>query len=402
MFHVRTVVLLAAMSLAAPAAATYQSDVLAATDARYGGSIVDPTLAGGWGLSIRPAGLGGHFWFDARNSGQSVEYVGDVGGVPLFQDALKTVTIPGVAGALGTPTGTVFNGSANFRITQSDPHGAITEHANFLFASSDGTLSGWTQRKNPDGTSDQPGTALTVIDRSQQGSQFLGLGISLAGDRLYAADFGANAAIRTYGGDFTDLTSTFSFANPFGGSYAASNVQDFAVAGSGTVFVTYSIRAAPGRETAGAGFGRLARFDEAGNLLAIADDRGLLSSPWGLALAPSSFGRFGGSLLVGNAGDGTVVAFDPVTLRAIDYLRDANGQLLSIEGLRGLVFGNGASLGRADALYFAAGPAGGTQGVFGRITAVSAMTVPEPATWTLMIGGMGLCGLAMRRRQAVA
>lgn len=127
--------------VATPAAAAFRSNSLASTDAKYGSPIVDPTLAGAWGVSIRPAGLGGHFWVDAKGSGQSVEFVGDVGGRPLFQDALKTVSIPGVGGKTGTPTGTVFNGSANFRITQADPHGAITEHANFLFASVDGTLS---------------------------------------------------------------------------------------------------------------------------------------------------------------------------------------------------------------------------------------------------------------------
>lgn len=392
------ILLTATLALTAlPAAAAFRTDGLVATSAKYGTPIVDPTLAGAWGVSIRPAGLGGHFWVDAKGSGQSVEFVGDVGGKPLFQDGLKTVAIPGVGGTTGTPTGTVFNGSANFRITQAHPKGTITEHANFLFASTDGTLSGWTQRNNPDGSVDRPGTALTVVDRSASGSQFFGIGISKAQDRLYAADFGTTTGVRTYGGDFTDLTSSFAFANPFGGSYASSNVQDFAIGGTGSVFVTYSAQAAPGKEAVGSGLGRLARYDEAGNLLAVADDRGFLSSPWGLAVAPASFGGFGGDLLVGNAGDGTIVAFDPVTLRALGYLRDRNGSVVAVDGLRGLVFGNGASLGRTDALYFGAGPEGGAQGLFGRITAV-----PEPASWAMMILGAALTGVALRRRRGFA
>lgn len=173
-------------------------------------------------------------------------------------------------------------------------------------------------------------------------------------------------------------------------------MQDFTLGGSGSVFVTYAAQKAPGIEDNGAGLGRLARYSEAGDLLAVADDRGLLSSPWGLAVAPASFGGFGGDLLVGNAGDGTIVAFDPVTLRAIDYLRNADGKVLAIDGLRGLVFGNGASLGRADALYFGAGPEGGSQGLFGRIDAVL-----EPATWSTIIVGTALTGVAMRRRRTL-
>ena len=379
---------------AVPAAAAYRTTNLAATDAKYGAPIVDRTLIDAWGLAIRPAGFGGHFWVTANGSGESVEFVGDVGGAPLHQDALKTVAVPGVGGAIGTPTGVVFNGSSNFQITQAFKSGAIINSAKFLFASTDGTLSAWTERNNGGGNFDRPGSGLTVVDRSAAGSQFFGLGISAAGDKLYAADFGTTTGVRTYGDGFADLTSSHSFSNPFGGSFASFNVQDFTVGGIGSVFVTYAVQDAPGEEQHGAGLGRLAHYDEMGNLLGVADDRGLLNSPWGLAIAPRGFGGYGGDLLVGNFGDGTIVAFDPVTLRAIDYLRDDNGHPLAIDGLWGLVFGNGASLGRADALYFAAGPDDETQGLFGSITAV-----PEPATWAMMIVGVAATGFTMRRRR---
>ena len=95
-------------------------------------------------------------------------------------------------------------------------------------------------------------------------------------------------------------------------------------------------------------------------------DDGHLNSPWGLAIAPA-FGPFGGALLVANFGDGTIVAFDTATGAFHDYLRDASGKPIEIDGLWGLAFGNGVSLGDADSLYFTAGPNEEQDGIFGRL-----------------------------------
>ena len=97
---------------------------------------------------------------------------------------------------------------------------------------------------------------------------------------------------------------------------------------------------------------------------------------------------------MGNFGDGTIVAFDPATHQAIDYLRDEHGNVISIDGLWGLQFGNGASLGRADALYFAAGPHGETEGLFGRLEVAP---VPEPETWVMFTAGLLFLGWNARR-----
>ena len=150
-----------------------------------------------------------------------------------------------------------------------------------------------------------------------------------------------------------------------------------------------------GEEASGAGLGRLAEFDASGALLHTWDDRGLLNAPWGVAFAPDDFGAYSDKLLVGNFGDGTIVAFDPTTHKAIDYLRDEQGNVVSIDGLWGLQFGNGASLGRADALYFAAGPRGETEGLFGRLEAAP---VPEPETWVMFTAGLLFLGWNARRR----
>lgn len=133
-----------------------------------------------------------------------------------------------------------------------------------------------------------------------------------------------------------------------------------------------------GEEVAGRGLGRLAEFDEDGRVATVWRDRGLLNAPWGLAWAPESFGAYGGKLLVGNFGDGTVVAFDPVTRAAVDYLRDRRGKPIVIDGLWGLQFGNGASLGASDALYFAAGPEEEKQGLFGKLVVEGGVGTRRP------------------------
>ena len=116
------------LAIAGPvhAAGYVQTNLVASTDA-YGASIVDPTFINAWGIAIRPAGLGGHFWVESNGTGTSNQFVGDVGGTPLYSDKLRLVSIPGpVTGgpavSVGTPTGVVFNPGNQFTITQ----GSIT------------------------------------------------------------------------------------------------------------------------------------------------------------------------------------------------------------------------------------------------------------------------------------
>lgn len=100
---------------------------------------------------------------------------------------------------------------------------------------------------------------------------------------------------------------------------------------------------------------------------------GRLNAPWGLAVAPADSGAFGGALLVGNfGGAGRISAFDIERGRFIDHLKTPAGERVEIEGLWGLQFGSGAILGDAKALYFAAGPADETRGLFGALRAQAA------------------------------
>jgi uncharacterized protein (TIGR03118 family) len=115
------------------------------------------------------------------------------------------------------------------------------------------------------------------------------------------------------------------------------------------------------------GNGHVVANEPDGRIVQEFTDASRLNSPWGLAIAPKDFGPFGGALLVGNFGDGTIAAFDVTTGKFLDYLRGGSGTPIVIDKLWGLAFGNGVSLGDADSLYFTAGPNEEQDGVFGRL-----------------------------------
>lgn len=359
---------------------------------------VEPKFINAWGIAIRPKGAGGHFWVTAHDV--SYEYVGDVSQSSeeklrtLHKDKLKKVTLP-VGTKENVATGVVFSDSKdNFVITQKmEGAESITAPAKFLFASDGGIISAWTERKKEDGTFDRADHAESVIDMSKDGAQFFGLAISHDYSRIYAADFGANPAIRVFNGTFQPENITFD--TPFddnkngrfdAGEYAPFNVQALTTqAGDHRIFVTYAkTQACPKEEikkgackkgelfvgeedTSKPGYGRVAEFDENGKLIAVLKDAGHLSAPWGIVYAPENFGSLSGALLVGNFGDGTIAAYDAKTLEFIDVMRGKSGKPIVIDKVWGLLFGNGESLGDNNALYFAAGPKDEADGLFGSL-----------------------------------
>ncbi len=374
--------------------AAYLQTNLVSNNPAYHPQIIDHLLEGSRSIAIRPAGFGGHFWINNIVNGTVTEYVGDVGGVPIFQDGLTVVDIPGSPQnpfAISAPTGQVFNSSKDFVITLDHPNGAITNPSKFLFASLDGTISGWTDRKAADGTIDWPTKSTIVIDRFGS-SMYYGITVSdlPANNRLYAVDFGVNPGIDVFDGTFNDITSSVVFTNPFSSEgYAPYNIQTF----NGSLFVTYAQPSTiPGDEQAGLGLGKLAQFDFDGNLLTTWDDRGFLNIPSGIAIAPANFGEFSNALLVANFGDGTIVGFDTTTRQPLGYLPDAKGNPIIIPGIWGLIFGNGASLGELNNLYFAAGPEDGrNDGLFGKL-----QSVPEP---DFVVALFAVSGIAFLSRQ---
>ena len=125
-------------------------------------------------------------------------------------------------------------------------------------------------------------------------------------------------------------------------------------------------------DVAGRGRGFVDEFDTDGHLIQRVAARGTLNSPWGLAVAPSGFGRFSGDLLVGNFGDGRINAFRPTEhgeSGSTASSSDTKGHPITIDGLWGLAFGNGGGGGAATTLFFTAGTNGEQDGLFGTLTA---------------------------------
>jgi uncharacterized protein (TIGR03118 family) len=305
----------------------------------------DATLVNGWGLSAGPTTP---WWVSDNGKNATTLYNGS--GV---KQAL-TVAVP------GAPTGTVFNGSASdFVISQSGKTGA----ARFLFATEGGTILGWSPTVNA-------ATAIPGVDRSASGAVYKGL--TTASDRLYATDF-HNGRVDVFDASFNPVT-TATFTDPkLPKGYAPFGIQSLA----GSIFVTYAKQdAAKHDDVAGNGFGYVDQYSLDGQFIARVASGGRTNSPpnapWGLALAPSSFGVFSGDILVGNFGNGRVSAYKDLGGGKWVFkgqLRHGDQTIVTIDGLWAIAFGNGSAAGPATTLYFAAGPGGEGHGLFGSVTA---------------------------------
>ena len=204
---------------------------------------------------------------------------------------------------------------------------------------------------------------------------------------IYAANF-RSGKLETYDSSFNLVNS---FTDPtVAAGYAPFNVQNL----GGKLYVTFALQnAAKHDDVAGAGNGYVDIF----NLDGTFDKRlvslgGKINSPWGLDLAPVGFGHFSGDLLVGNFGDGTISAFDPLSGAFQGQILDRNGAPIVLNDLWGLINGNGGAGGYANRVYFATGVADEAHGLFGSLSAA-----PEPASWALMLIGIGAMGAGLRR-----
>jgi len=124
-------------------------------------------------------------------------------------------------------------------------------------------------------------------------------------------------------------------------------------------------------DVAGMSHGIVDTFDLGGQSFQRLIQHGQLNSPWGVALAPTSFGALAGSLLIGNFGNGHINAYNATTGEFIDKMRDPHGQAIVIDGLWSLRVGSDVSSSAnfgPNAVFFTAGPNGEHDGLFGAIT----------------------------------
>jgi uncharacterized protein (TIGR03118 family) len=311
---------------------------------------VDANLVNAWGLTS----LATSPWWVADN-GANV--------TTLYQANGSAVSL--VVQVPSAPTGAVSNAGTHFVVSS----GSASGPALFIFATEDGKILGWNSAVPPPPPSHQ---AEVAVDHSSVGAVYKGLAIAStsAGDRLYATDF-HNNRVDVFDGSWNQVTLPGAFVDPkIPDGFAPFGIQNI----GRTIFVTYAKQDdARHDDVAGQGLGFVDMFDTSGALLGRVAQRGQLNSPWGLAMAPASFGRFGGDLLVGNFGDGQINAYELQPNGKFEHrgeLRGTDGKALAIDGLWSLQFGKGAvNNGPLDTLFFTAGPNGEADGLFGTIRA---------------------------------
>ncbi len=324
------------------------------SDGTISAAHTDANLVNAWGLT---ATASSPWWVANNGTGTSTLYNGE--GVAQFGTTPLVVSVP------DAPTGAVANTTNDFVVT-SDTTGR-SGPARFIFATEDGTIRGW----NPGVPLPSPPLSTqteVAVDNSSAGAVYKGLAIGSVGTSnfLYANDF-VNGKIDVFDGSFKSVVMPF--VDPgLPAGYGPFGIQNI----GGHLFVTFAKQSGGNDEVAGQGLGFVDEFATDGTFIARVATRGQLNAPWGLAMAPSNFGRFSGDLLIGNFGDGTINAYAPQadgTWAHRGQLRTADHKPVTIDGLWGLGFGNGAGSGATNALYFTAGPDDESHGLFGRIQA---------------------------------
>ena len=292
----------------------------------------DPLIVNAWGMVHAP---GSPWWISDNNSGWSTLY--NAAGIKQG----LVVEIPTASGGgVGSPTGDVFNGSQEFQV-KGWP-------SIFLFATLDGTISGWAPQVDLNNA---------MIALTAPGAVYTGLAITnkASGNFLFAAD-NANNKVDMYDGtfklvkSFTDTTLPAGFA-PFG-------IRDL----GGLVYVAFA-------STSGAAGGFIDIFSEKGTFLKHLAQGPPLNQPWGLAVAPSNFGPLSNTLLVSNnTNSGTINGFNAITGQFVGTIKDTTGEAIRIDQLWGIDFGDGMGKnGAKNKLFFTAGPDNNFAGTFGSI-----------------------------------
>jgi uncharacterized protein (TIGR03118 family) len=332
--------------------------------------LVDPNLKNPWGLtrsSTTPAQPGSPWWIGNNNSGTSTLYNGQANTIPPL-----VVTVPppkgAPAGTQSAPTGVVFNGSpADFLL-------APGKQAIFIFATEDGTISGWNpgidlhnavlKVDNSDGGSANGAVYKGATTGEKDGKKF-----------LYVTNF-RSARIEVYDTNFKRVHPGEEAFEDEGlpRDFAPFNIQNI----GGVLFVTYAKQdAARHDDVAGDGLGFVEIFTPSGKHIGHLQHGSWFNAPWGVVWTTRDFGEFSNAILVGNFGSGWIAAFNGFTYKFMGFVKAPDDSILTIDGLWSLTFGNDAGAGLANTLFFTAGINGEKDGLFGTITPVDGLDGDE-------------------------
>jgi uncharacterized protein (TIGR03118 family) len=363
----------------------------------------DPNLRNPWGLA---RSTGSPWWISDNNSGlnntpglATVYAISGAIGTPkttltatMNANLVVTIAPPKNSQAAATPTGMVFNGSTDFQI-------APKIAASFIFATEDGTISGWSSAIDPNHLGNDD---ILVVDNSNSGAVYKGITTGdINGVRyLYVTNFNSGH-VEVYDTNFKpvklshhdhddadrdhdhvgDMDHDRHFEGAFDDDsiphgFAPFNIQNI----GGSIFVTYAKQNAEKHDdVAGPGNGYVDLYTTSGRLEARLQHGDWLNSPWGVVWAPRDFGEFSNRVLVGNFGSGQIAAFDGFTGKFIGLMKGYTDPVaqtgeftVNIPGLWAIAFGNSGSAGPYNALFFTAGSNDESDGVFGALTAIAA------------------------------
>jgi uncharacterized protein (TIGR03118 family) len=287
--------------------------------------LTDPTLGNMWGLA---AGPDSSVWASNMAGSTSIILRGGVNHTP-FSQVQPSISIPG-----GPPSGQVFNDTKGFVVPGSkDP-------ARFIIAGLGGAITAWNS-----------GTAAVQVAHTDT-AEYTGIDIidTHNGPEIAATDF-HNNRVDVFDSKFRKISTRGFQDRNLPKGYAPFNVEQI----GNDVFVTYGLQDANKLiDVPGKGHGFVDEFRTDGQLERRFASRGTLSSPWGMVVAPHSWGKYAGKILVGNLGDGRVNVFDPHSGHLLGQLTDTKGKPVVIPGLWGLIVGNDTA-GGSDAIWYAGG-----------------------------------------------
>jgi uncharacterized protein (TIGR03118 family) len=333
----------------------YQQINLVSDLSSEGAPVTDSKLVNPWGMAYSASSP---FWISDAGAGVATIYT--VTPANAVTKSTLVVTIPSTStGSTGSPTGQVINSSSSDFLIPG-PKGSVS--ASFIFDTLQGTIAGW----NPGSTGGTTAAVTMVNDSSTATYTGLALGSNGGQNFLYAANTRTSPGIDVYNSSFKDVTLSGNFVDPklkkgFGKSLTPYNIANI----GGQLYVTYT-----GPNLRG---GAVAEFNTDGTFvrqIASNSSSGDLQAPWGVAMAPSSFGKFSNDLLVGNFGSGKIDVYSAKG-KFLGALTSNGKKAIVIPGLWALGVGNNTKAGSSSTVYFTAGIDGQTHGLLGALTPVT-------------------------------